>query len=778
MNKRLLSIVLCAAMLTSAFVLGIRAESAAEPANNLLYTVSYGTSDGKTLSELTALNAEQAAAYADGRSFTLNSSTGLPCQIFDIDTSGITTDSILLSVGASTIENERVALKVFNVTTNEWDTVVTTVTAGDLQAIVPLSEYSIDGTMKAMVTLDYVANGSNRLLWSTDQQHYTKHDDLNEFYYKIHEYMVEEYQKDNVAYVINTGDIVDDTPNYTSSVKQWKVASDAFAILDDADVPYGIASGNHDVGDYPANNYVHYSTYFAADRYEANPWYGGTRDDNICHYDLVTVGNYDFLFLYLGYGQGSDTDVIDWANEVLAKYPHRNAILCTHQYLKPSSLTQEGRAELIHNTIVTQNPNVKMVLSGHYDGAGYTWRDADGRDVLEVVADYQFVQAESEDYYAEHEDPLHHIGSVAYCNGEGYIREILVNGNTIDMYAFSPVTGGVTPFGARDDLRFTVQLQTNERTLTTFGFSVSADTATAVVNRSSEEGISIVCDAPAMKTLIEQASAVDKSLYTKDSYRVMKDALKTAKKAVKAGGSLQTEYEALSTAVGALEETTVTMDRDKLETVFDFNLQLPMWQNYEGPKSLDKARSYIKAEQLDNGGFTAKKSDFANNGWPAVKYIEPITFTPKDGKVYLYLDVEAGSTWSIFPNIIQDMNLYEGRLNYIIEGSYKDDLDAGSGTYKGVYDITDALVNMGIDPTKEMTITFIMNVVPGPVTVNELSILTGEYQDGFSLDLSGNTLWIVVGAVVILGGAAVLFAVLHTPKKKTKQETADTQETE
>ncbi len=775
MKKRLFALTLCIALLLSTSTIGASAESVTAKADSLFYTLSYGTTDGKTLSDLTPLNAEEIASYSDNRAFTLNSSTGLLCQLFDVDVAGVTAERITLNVGASTLENERVALKVFNVNTGKWDTVDTAVSAGTLQADVALADYAKDGKVQAMVTLDFVANGSNRLLWSTDQQHYVKHDDLNEFYFKIHEYMVKEYQADNAVYVINTGDIVDDTPGMATAAKQWKTASEAFEILDDAGVPYGIVTGNHDVGDYPTNMYTRYLQYFNKERYENNPWYGGTPDDNKCHYDLVTVGNYDFLFMYFGYGQGAETEVIEWANEVLAMYPHRNAVLCTHQYLKPTTLTQEGRAEIIHNAIVTQNPNVKMVLSGHYDGAGYKWRDADGRQVLEVISDYQFVQAESEDYYADHVDPLHHIGSVANCNGEGYIREILVNGNTIDMYAFSPVTGGKTPFGARDDLRFTVELQSSERTLTTFGFTASTE-PTASVEMNAEEGLNIICDAPALNKLIEKANTVEKSLYTKDSYKAMKAALKDAKKAMKNSDVLSKEYVALNTAIGALEEDTLVMDRDKLETVLDFNLQLPVWQNTEGAKSFDKVQSYIKAEQLENGGFTVKKSDFSKNNWPAMRYIEPITITPKDGKVYLYLDVEAGSTWSLFPTIIQDMQQYSGRLNYIIEGSYGKEMDAGSGIYKGVYDITQALVDMGVDPTKEMTMTFVMNVVPGPVTVNELSILTGAYSEGFSLNHGTDTMWYVLLAVVVLGGGVIIFALLYTPKKKedAKEETTDT----
>ncbi len=773
MLKRALASLLCLCLLLPCLIVGTTAAND----TSLPFTVSYGTTDGKTLSELTALTEEQLTDYQE-KGWEVRSSTGLPSQIFTVDTTGVTAKTVTLSLGALTQMNERMALKVFNPESQNWDTVDTVVSGGVLSAEVAVDTYAADNTIKVMATLDYVANGSNRLIWSTDQQHYTKHADLNEFYSQIHEYMVEEYQKDEIAYVVNTGDIVDDTPNLSGAIGQWMVASDAFDILDEAGVPYGIETGNHDVGDYPANNYIHYLRFFPASRYEDKPWYGGTIDDNKCHYDLVTVGNVDFLFLYIGYGQGSDTAVIEWANDVLAAYPHRNAIICTHQYLKPTSLEQTGRAEIIHNTIVTQNPNVKMVLSGHYDGAAYKWRDADGRDVLEVVADYQFVQAESEEYYAEHEDPLHHIGSVPYCNGEGYIREVVIDGQTVTMNAFSPVTGGTNPFGARDDLSFTVDFIPAARQITTLGFTATTDKSVANPDLDTLDPLLITCDVPALNDLIASCLNIDGTQYSKESYDAFSAAFAAASEALKNNEGIAEAYTALCTARGALKEKTLVMDRNKLTTVADLELTLSNWENTTGPASLTNMQSNIDAEQLENGGFIAQKSALASIGWPAMKYTKPITFTPEDGKVYLYLDMEAGSTWSCFPIVIQDMVQYSDlRWNYVIEGSYRNDLDAGSGPYVGVYDVTQALIDAGVDPTKEMTISFVMNVVPGPVTVNAISVLTGEYPEEIEepIDDSANaggllgmdtTTWIILIVIVVLAIAAITAAVLYKPKKK------------
>ncbi|MBR5135210.1 MAG: metallophosphoesterase, partial [Clostridia bacterium] len=326
MKKRLISFVLCLTVLMMSFVVSVGAVSPAAPsgvtstktvsAAALPYTVSYGTTDGKTVSALTAYDAQTLAALQAGcDGVTTDSVTGIPCQVYEIDASGTTAETVVVALHAATVQNERMALKVFNPATAAWDTLDTAVTSGYLSADVARATYAdASGKIKAMVTPDYVTNGSNRFIWSTDQQHYAEFEDLNATYYAIHEYMVKEYQNGTAAYVINTGDIVDDTPHMATAKAQWTVADKAFAILDKGNVPYGIASGNHDVGDYPMNNYTHYLNHFNASRYENNPWYGGTRDDNKSHYDLVTVGNVDFIILYFGYGQGDQMELLDWAN--------------------------------------------------------------------------------------------------------------------------------------------------------------------------------------------------------------------------------------------------------------------------------------------------------------------------------------------------------------------------------------------------------------------------------------------------------------------------------
>ena len=824
MKKRLLGTLMSLCLLVSAVSPASAETIPAEPKNAVLreeiacdaplaFTAYYATTDGKTLSELTAFDdSVNTALTAYSAGITTASTTGIPCQIFKVDTSSVTSDAVVLTLAASTVENERMALKAFNVTTDTWDTLDTAVTEGRLGAKIAVADYADEnGVISAMLTPDYVTNGSNTMIWSTDPQHYTKHDDLNYMYSDIHKYMAEEYQKDAIGYVINTGDIVDDMPYQLKCAQQWKVASDAYTILDDANVPYGIVTGNHDVGDYPVNCYDFYDQYFTAERYDDNPWYGGTADDNKCHYDLVTVGNIDFMILYLGYGLEGDADVIDWANAEIAKYPHRSVIVCTHQYLRPNSLQLAGRGEDIYRYIVEPNENVVMVLSGHYDGAGYkTVTTESGRLVQQVISDYQFVQAEDPEYYEGHEDPLHKIGDTPHCNGEGYIREVTFMGDTVSMFAKSPITGGEKPFGMRDDITLKLEHPAANRSVTSYQFAAvvpnpdkgadklekftlddGSKAFAYTADGTSDVSLNVAAEENGLQALINTAKAIDTTAYTADSAAVLNDAVTAAEAALAdSADNMRNAYQTLRNAVGQLEEKKDVILPEQLTLVHELDLKATAWENTNGTSNVMSPYSETKFTVNDDRSFTAEAA--SGEGWPQIQYTDPIVVKPENGRVYLDLDVVAGSTWSVYPRVLQDGAQKSGRINYIIEGSYDELFDAGCGEYKGVFEITQALIDLGIDVNREFTLCMDINVVPGPVTVKRIAVMTGEPKpletappaddtiqsgDGDSMT---TILLIVGGAIVVIG--LVLFAVFYKPKKKvpatTDGEVSESEETE
>ncbi len=452
-------------------------------ADALTFDMLYGSSASGAIDPTTLISYSSSVVEdmrLTGDAVSAASVSGIPYQLFDVDLKGKTSGKVAVSYSGSTKEGERMAVKVFNPHTNAWDTIGSFMGSGSVSELVDVATYKTDGKLEVMAVLDYVSNGSNAMIWTTDPQHYTKFRDLNAYYYKIYEFAAEKYQAGEVGYIINTGDLVDDLPTTAIAPAQWAVADKAMSIVESVGMPNGLVAGNHDVNtfksaDYSIANTVNYSMFsktFPADRYNNERWYGGSLNNNASHYDLITIGNVDFVVLYLGYGVEATPETIAWANDVLKTYRHRTAIVATHQYLNAQQAVRDndGRGELIYKNIVDPNPNVKMVICGHDDGSLMLEKTAsDGRTFYEILSDYQFVEAEEDGFYANE----HYIGSVAECCGDGYLRIMTVEGDTLSSITYSPVTDRYNPYGDREVFSIDLNLQAADRQFSTYAFSAS-----------------------------------------------------------------------------------------------------------------------------------------------------------------------------------------------------------------------------------------------------------------------------------------------------------------
>jgi hypothetical protein len=164
----------------------------------------------------------------------------------------------------------------------------------------------------------------------------------------------------NIVFVTHLGDIVNDDEDAT----YWPNAIDAMSILDDGQVPYGLAPGNHD--GYLTDDLTHYNQYFPYTTYEDEEWYGGNypEDTNNNSFQLFSAGGMEFIFLHLQYAP--DDTVLDWADEKLQEYSHRRAIVTSHSLIYPSSSvpwTSEGKR--IYDRL-KENPNLFLMLCGHW----------------------------------------------------------------------------------------------------------------------------------------------------------------------------------------------------------------------------------------------------------------------------------------------------------------------------------------------------------------------------------------------------------------------------
>jgi hypothetical protein len=300
---------------------------------------------------------------------------------FDVGEGALPPDTEVVWTGHS-LSERLVTLYLWNHEKGVWE---------DLDA----NKGTEDFTLHGKVTPEFVKNGRVEALiqdripstgdydfafvWITDTQYYS------ESYPKIYELMtkwiVDNWKDKKFKYLLHTGDIVN---NWNSKI-EWERASQSMKTLDDAHVPYGVVAGNHDVY-YDVGNYAEYWKYFGRDRFENQPTFGGDLNNNRDHYDLVSVNGHDFVIVYLGWL--IDQKTFDWANGVLRKYSDRNAIIATHEYLKPSR-AYYGQGKWIWEKLVVPNPNVFMVLGGHNPGAAYNIKKTGGRTVLEMLSDYQ-----------------------------------------------------------------------------------------------------------------------------------------------------------------------------------------------------------------------------------------------------------------------------------------------------------------------------------------------------------------------------------------------------
>lgn len=363
---------------------------------------------------------EVMGSFADVKNFTTESvGNTLPYQSFVVDV-GINVGDAVISYSGETGGGEDVLLQVWNYKTLAWDSLARTDSGVSISFKADIETYSKDGKMRVKACPYVISNGSDTLLWHSDPQYYSRFDDLNYLYTDIMKYSKNEYMDGNIAYVVNTGDLIDQSKiGDETAYKEFKVASEAQKILDEANVPNGIVSGNHDIKN-SVGDYTYFQKYFGSERYENFDWYGGNYKNNTHHYDLITIGNYDFLFLYVGCYDETSSDTIVWANAVLEEYPERNAVLCTHEYLLPSGKYSGDRAEIIWDKIVSPNENVKMILCGHNEGAANQLHQVGDSDryVLEILADYQF---------AELDNDIAHVINNCTCDGEGFVRLMTFN---------------------------------------------------------------------------------------------------------------------------------------------------------------------------------------------------------------------------------------------------------------------------------------------------------------------------------------------------------------
>ncbi|MEF2244795.1 S-layer homology domain-containing protein [Paenibacillus sp. IITD108] len=337
----------------------------------------------------------------DGQYLVNDAVEQFPYQRYEIklDPSVKAADQAVIEWKGNSLKGRKVSLYAWSYTSGAWELLNSKIAGTEdfeLTAVVKAGDYAKDHTIQVLVQDEIAALSSSSPVtedrydftigWMSDTQYYSE--SYPHIYESIVKWFADNKEKINLKYIVHTGDIVD--KEYQEY--QWIAADKKMKILEDANIPYGVLAGNHDVG-HQNNDYTKYYEYFGDWRFKDMPTFGGSYKNNRGHYDLVSAGGNDFIIVYMGWGLADEE--IEWMNEVVSKYPERKAILALHEYLLVSN-NRAPIADKIYEKVVLPNKNVFATLSGHYHDSQLKINEVDDngdgivdRKVYQILADYQ-----------------------------------------------------------------------------------------------------------------------------------------------------------------------------------------------------------------------------------------------------------------------------------------------------------------------------------------------------------------------------------------------------
>ncbi|GKW44797.1 S-layer homology domain-containing protein [Planococcus sp. NCCP-2050] len=432
--------------------------------------------------EATAENKTELAAD-DDKYFTTTSDQGDSFQTFEVDAGKLEKGgSAEINWQGKTLPGSTLSISVWDHSKTEWSKVEekkSDTNGSEINFSIKVSDMKFMDAGKILVKVQNELKNAVpskekfSLLWFTDTQFYARL--FPENWDKVTDFIIDQYNKDRFEYVINTGDLVD-TPD---SEEEWAVAKKNLDRMDAAKIPYGVLAGNHDVQHKSDMriDYTYFHKYAGADRFEGKYWYGENMNNNQNHYDLMTLNGHEFIFLYLGFGLEDKPETIEWANRVLAEHAEKNAVLNMHQYLAHNGSLDPGIPTVVYNKVVVPNENVKLVLSGHFNGAKkkiskLTNDDGSEREVLQVMGNYQGVGE----------------------GGDGYLRFVDFKPETeeIEFTAISAITGDIDHYEPEDSFTGKYDLvdwEPNQEAIAKNKKEVSTDYVSAEIYKEKEIGV-------------------------------------------------------------------------------------------------------------------------------------------------------------------------------------------------------------------------------------------------------------------------------------------------
>ena len=241
---------------------------------------------------------------------------------------------------------------------------------------------------------------------------------FHEIYYRQMQYIVDNSLKKGgtISYAIHLGDVVN---NYSYQLMEWIVSDAGFSLLDDI-IPFMVIPGNHDYDESEnlkespkqrIRDCKYFTTFFGPEskHFKDKEWYGGSYNGGMNSWQILSIGDEDFLIL--GLEVEPSQDVLDWAQTILSL--HKNpTIVCTHEFLSTEyDKNAPGNAAFsfggyrlldgglnpkdIMDSFIKKHNQIFLVLCGHYavgndSENARTDLNENGNKVYSLLSDYQF----------------------------------------------------------------------------------------------------------------------------------------------------------------------------------------------------------------------------------------------------------------------------------------------------------------------------------------------------------------------------------------------------
>ena len=183
----------------------------------------------------------------------------------------------------------------------------------------------------------------------------------------MRDWILQEKERLNIAFVAHTGDVVDGTADF-----MWDRATEALVPIFQ-EIPGMIASGNHDITKNLKTGLFTKRPYAQAVLKE-----GQMYEDGMAAYVTFEAGGEQFLVFGMGYGTRG-YKLLRWIRSVAEQYPDAIVLYLFHYGLQ-TNLRYSGQANEVVEKVVPYYPNMRLLLCGHEHGTlmRTDWFDDDG----------------------------------------------------------------------------------------------------------------------------------------------------------------------------------------------------------------------------------------------------------------------------------------------------------------------------------------------------------------------------------------------------------------